>query len=239
LFRGIGIQRCHTPPFLTRKPKLVVPSLLPFVVAYELLKNPHLTFLQIGAFDGAGVDDLRGLIQAHQLRGVLVEPQPIAFARLQHTYRNQPNVMLLQAAIAEQEGMRDFYCVRDAASKVASFDRNHLLKHGVRDDEIITDKVNCHTVSSALRTAGLRAVDVVLIDAEGYDWTIIRSIDFTQWRPRVLRFEFTHMSPKHGDECLALLTSHGYRFIVDARDIVAIQSTEKIVALSSIQPAIA
>ena len=37
-------------------------SMLPFVVAHELLKNPQLTFLQIGAFDGEGDDDLRELI---------------------------------------------------------------------------------------------------------------------------------------------------------------------------------
>ena len=82
VFRRLGIQRCYTPPIITREPELAVRSCLPFVVAHELLRNPRLTFLQIGAFDGVGDDDLRELIMAHKLRGVLVEPQPSAFARL-------------------------------------------------------------------------------------------------------------------------------------------------------------
>ncbi len=76
LFRRLGIQRCYTPPIITREPKLAVRSCLPFVAAHELLRNPRLTFLQIGAYDGVGDDDLHGLIVAHNLRGVLVEPQP-------------------------------------------------------------------------------------------------------------------------------------------------------------------
>ena len=36
-FRRLGIQRCYTPPLLTRRPELAVRSWLPFVVAHELL----------------------------------------------------------------------------------------------------------------------------------------------------------------------------------------------------------
>ena len=67
------------------------------MVADELLRNPRMTFLQIGAFDGLGLDDLHDLVIRHRLRGVMVEPQPEAFVRLQNTYRHQPQVTLLQA----------------------------------------------------------------------------------------------------------------------------------------------
>jgi FkbM family methyltransferase len=226
LFRRFGIQRCYTPPIVTRVPTLTVRSCLPFVVAHELLKNPRLSFLQIGAYDGVGEDDLRGLILAHKLRGVLVEPQPVAFARLEQTYRNQPHVALLQAAIAEEEGSRDLYCKRGEASMAASFDRNHLRRHGILDSEIVAQQVVCHTVNSALRAAGLTNVDLIQIDAEGYDWQIIRSLDFERVRPRILRFEYRNMPPRDADACLSLLASHGFRFILETRDIIAHQSAE-------------
>jgi FkbM family methyltransferase len=226
IFRRLGIQRCYSPPIITRQPRLAVRSCLPFVVAHELLRNPRLTFLQIGAFDGIGEDDLRGLILTHQLRGVLVEPQPSAFARLQQTYRNQPNVALLQAAIAEQEGQRELYCKQGEASMAASFDRDHLRRHGIADAEIDTQQVACHTVESALHAAGLTQVDLIQIDAEGYDGPIIRSIDFDRVRPRILRFEYRNMPARDADECLTLLASHGFRFIIEARDIIAHQSAE-------------
>jgi FkbM family methyltransferase len=235
LFRRLGIQRCHTPPIITRSPELGVQCQLPFVVAHELLKNPRLTFMQIGAFDGVGDDDLQTLIKTHQLRGVLVEPQPRAFAKLQQTYRSQPNVMLLQAAIAEEDGVRELYCRRDEASMVASFDREHLRKHGIHETEIVAEKVRCLTIHSALAAAGLHNVDLMQIDAEGYDWPIIRSIEFTKLRPRILRFEYSHMSSRVADECLTLLASHGYRFLVETRDIIAIQGAEQVSALVSPQ----
>jgi FkbM family methyltransferase len=221
VFRRLGIQRCYTPPLVTHRPEFVVRSCLPFVVAHELVRNARLTFMQIGAFDGVGDDDLRALVVEHKLRGVLVEPQPAAFARLTQTYRDQPQVALLQAAIAEREGSRDLYCQRGEASMVASFDRRHLLRHGIRESEIVTQQVACHTVGSALRAAGMNDVDLLQIDAEGYDWPIIRSIDFSQIRPRVIRFEYRHMTARHADECLLLLASHSYRFVIETRDIIA------------------
>ncbi len=220
-FRHLGIQRCHTPPIVTRDPAMVIRSCLKFVLGNELLRNSNFTFMQIGAFDGAQDDDLRELVESHRLRGVLIEPQPTAYARLKRTYRNQPQVALLQAAIAEEQGTRELYCKRDEASMVASFDREHLRRHNIPDHEIVTQSVACHTVESAMRAAGFDHIDLMQIDAEGYDWPIIRSIDFSTVRPRILRFEYRHMSPNDADACLTLLASHGYRFVVESRDIIA------------------
>jgi hypothetical protein len=136
LLRRLGIARCHTPPVLTRSPDLLVQSWLPFVVATELLRNSSPTFLQIGAFDGVGDDDLRDLVRTHGLRGVLIEPQPAAFAKLEETYADQPQVVLLQAAIAEHEGIRDLYVRKSRTSMAASFDREHLLRHNIAASDI-------------------------------------------------------------------------------------------------------
>lgn len=221
VLRRFGIQRCHTPPILIRRRELSLRSCLPFVVAHELLQNPQLTFMQIGAFDGVGDDDLRELVVTHRLRGVLIEPQPVAFARLQHTYRDQPQVRLLQAAVAEREGTRELFCRSGGVSMAASFDRNHLRRHGVADRNIDTQLVPCHTVESARRAAGLEHVDLIQIDAEGYDWPIIRSIDLAKLRPRIIRFEYGNMRGGDANSCLQHLATHGYRFIVEPRDIIA------------------
>jgi FkbM family methyltransferase len=221
LFRRFGMQRSHAPHFLTRRPELAARSCLPFVVAHELIKNPELTFIQVGAFDGVSDDDMRELIVTHCLRGVLVEPQPTAFARLKELYRDQPQVTLLEAAIAEREGVRDLYCQLGVAGMTASFDRAHLRKHGIADHEIVAQPVICHTIESAVRAGGLEHVDLIQIDAEGYDWPIIQSIDFARLRPHILRFEFRHMSRGDADACLALLADAGYRFVVETDDIIA------------------
>jgi FkbM family methyltransferase len=227
-FRHIGIQRCHTPPVVTREPSILLRSSLPFVLGSELQRNPRLTFMQIGAYDGIGDDDLRALVEAHKLRGVLIEPQPAAFERLQKTYCNQPQVTLLQAAIAEENGVRELYCKRGEASMVASFDRTHLRRHNISEHDIVAQQVTCHTVDGAMRLAGLDRIDLMQIDAEGYDWPIIRSIDFTRLRPRILRFEYRHMSDADADACLLLLAKNGYRFLVESRDIIACQTAADV-----------
>jgi FkbM family methyltransferase len=233
IFRQLGIERCYTPPIITEKPQLLVRSWLPFVVAHELLNKRDLTFLQIGAFDGEADDDLHDLIVKHSLRGVLVEPQPAAFARLQHTYGDQRQVTLLQAAISDREGVCDFYCRRGEASMAASVDPGHLRRHGIPNDQIIRQQVVCHTVESALRFAGFQTVDLIQIDAEGCDWPIIRSIDFTRVRPAILRFEYRHMRPSDADACLELLAAHGYRFLLEPRDIIAHVANSMESALSA------
>jgi len=177
--------------------------------------------MQIGAFDGVEGDDLRDLIITHRLRGVLIEPQPLAFARLQQAYCDQPQVTLLNAAISEEEGVREIYCERGKASAVASFYRQHLRRHGIADDAIVSLPVACHTVQSALRAAGLERVDFIQIDAEGHDWPIIRSIDFNRLQARILRFEYRHMSSREANACVKLLSDHGFRFLVEAWDIIA------------------
>jgi hypothetical protein len=74
---------------------------------------------------------------------------------------------------------------------------------------------------SARAALSTEHVDVIQIDAEGYDWPIIRSIDFARLRPRILRFEYRHMRPNDAAACLLYLAGHGYRFVVESRDIIA------------------
>jgi FkbM family methyltransferase len=231
--RKLGYQRCFTPPVFIRNPSLFVRSSLRYVVANELISNPRMTFLQIGAFDGACEDDLRELVTTYNLRGVLVEPQPGAFARLQQTYRNQRQVTLLQAAIAETEGTRELYSQRGPASMTASFDKAHLRKHGIREYDIVAQTEPCHTVASALCVAGLDQVDLIQIDAEGYDWPIIRSIDFARVKPRIIRFEYRHMSDADADACISHLASQGYRFVLESHDIIAVRVAEAATSTSA------
>jgi len=226
VFRRLGIARCHLPPVLVREPGLKVRSALRYVVADQLLRDRDFTFLQIGAYDGVGDDDLVELIKAHGLRGVLVEPQPTAFAELERTYADQPQLTLLQAAIAEQPGTRELYCRRDRPSMAASFDRENLLKHGIPAADIVPVPVACHSVNSALAAGGLDRVDLIQIDAEGYDHQIIRTINFARIRPAIVRFEYRHMSRRDADACLALLAGHGYRFLIEERDIIACRVIE-------------
>ena len=221
LLRRLGLERSYKPLALVTEPHLVGGSLLPMVMADFLLRYNNLTFMQIGAFDGVKNDDLFEFICRHRLRGVLVEPQPRAFAALARNYRDQPQLKLLNVAISADVGSRPLYIPRRGTSTVASFDRGHLLRHGLAGEDIVAHTVNCMPVAAALQAAGFDQVDLLQIDAEGYDYEILRTIDFSQLRPAIVRYEYRHLSQDDADRAVHLLAAHGYRFFVEQRDIVA------------------
>lgn len=220
LLRKLRLERSYKPAGLVANPDWQVGNLLRYIVAAKLLESGDFTFLQIGAFDGTSGDHVHQLVERYGIRGILVEPQVAAFEQLKRNYKANPNLILVNAAIADVDGTRDFYTVR-GSSQVASFDRNHLLKHGIHDDQILTETVRCLTVTSLLEKHGFESVDLLQIDTEGHDYEIIKTIDFQRLQPSIISFEQLHLSSRDRESCVAMLASRGYRFVADRMDIIA------------------
>ena len=83
----------------------LMPS-LSLVLAHHLQQKQDLTFLQIGAFDGRQNDPLYQFITRYHWRGVLVEPMPDAFAKLQEAYRDEPQVSFKTSPSISQRHQR-------------------------------------------------------------------------------------------------------------------------------------
>ncbi len=223
LLRKLGLTRAYEPAILTEDPALRFGSVLPLVIAKHVLAHGELTFLQIGAYDGSVGDEVLNLIERYPVRGVLVEPQPTAFARLQQLHQHRDNLLFVNSAIDCVRGTRNFYVAKEGDVEFASFDRNHLLRHGLADHEIVSKEIDCLTIDDVLRQSNIDSVDFLQIDAEGYDYEILKSIDFTRIRPHILRFEYRHFSQHDIDECLKMLATHGYRFLTEQLDLIGIR----------------
>jgi len=221
--RRLGIERSYRPPTLFRHPDWNFDPLLKLAVTYHLRARPDFTFLQVGAFDGLANDPIHPLVRAFGLRGLIVEPQVGVLDRLRATYADHPQVSLVNAAVADANGMRDFYTTTGGPIQQASFSRSHLVKHGVPADQILGLKVRCITIASLLQEHGLDRCDLLQIDAEGYDYQIIRTIDFNAVKPLIIRFEHAHMTDDESNQCIELLASHAFRFITERRDIIALR----------------
>src|SRR2546422_888115 len=90
---------------LGRKVELVGPKFLgDFAKAY-----PAATFIEIGAHDGAGFDQLRSFILDGEWTGVMVEPSPDLFERLRRNYEAIDRVAVENAAISDADGSAPFY----------------------------------------------------------------------------------------------------------------------------------
>jgi FkbM family methyltransferase len=221
--RRLGLERSYRPSALLRHPDWNFEPLLKVVVAYYLQRRPDLTFLQVGAFDGLTTDPIHPLVREFALRGIVVEPQVQLLDTLKANYADYPQVSLVNAAVADTNGTRDFYTTTRGAITQASFSKSHLLKHRVPEDQIVGVQVRSATISRLLQEHGMDRCDLIQIDAEGYDYQIVRTIDFNAVKPLIVRLEHVHMTDDECNKALELLASHGFRFIGERRDIIALR----------------
>lgn len=223
LLRRLGVERSYRPPALLRHPDWNFDDPLKLAVAYAMRRRPDFTFLQVGAFDGRTEDPIHPLVREFGIRGIVVEPQVQLLDALRANYADYPQVVVVNAAIAEAEGTREFFSTRDGPSRKASFLRSNLVKHGVRSEDIVVQPVRCTTISTLLREQRFDRCDLIQIDAEGFDGAIVQTIDFKAIQPTIVRFEHVHLSDRDCDRCIALLAHHGFRFIGQRRDIIALR----------------
>jgi FkbM family methyltransferase len=198
---------------------------------------PSATFIEIGANDGVQYDQLGPLIRSLPWRGVMVEPVPWLFERLRRNYRDRDGVAFENAAIGAADGMVPFHYVAppddrrpddsptwsDAMGSLSRFEveqtlaatREYAAKgSGAQipdlSSRIETIEVASLTFDSLCRKHRIEGLDLLQIDAEGYDWEIIKGIDFSRHRPRLLIYEHNHLSAEERERCRAFLEGLGY-----------------------------
>ncbi|MGH8602736.1 MAG: FkbM family methyltransferase [Gammaproteobacteria bacterium] len=177
-------------------------------------------FIQIGANDGRRHDPIFRYIMQYDWRGILVEPVPSYFVRLRHNYRTFPQLIFENVAVSDADG-RDFYRVQEGPDHLPDWCRGIgtlypqvLLKHrwiipGLQD-YVVKERVKCLSFTSLLAKHGVRKIDLLLIDAEGYDYEILKQVDFKRLPPAIIRYEHKHLSRAHRLACERSLTAHGY-----------------------------
>jgi len=214
-------RRSRKPRVLKRHPEWEIDSPLEYVIAGLGREAGEFFFVQIGAFDGVSDGWFRELITHNRWRGILVEPQPEAFRRLRQTYADQPQLIFKNAAIGATRGEATMYSLRTGPSQVTSFDYQHIVRHLKHKADIVQIRVPCLTLSDLLADAGCSALDLLQIDAEGYDAEIIRSLDFRELKPAIIRYEHRNLISRDHDLLLEQLAEHGYRFLLEDANTIA------------------
>lgn len=160
-------------------------------------------FLQIGSNDGVTSDPIHDLVVRYGWRGVLVEPVPGIFERLERNYANTIGIKLANIAIGKEEGNCVFYTVSEKlpgdpawTDQIGSFDRRHVLRHVNAipnlEQRIVPINVRVETLASVLQSVA--TVDVLHVDAEGSDGMILRQVPLEGPHcPRAILFEHRHL----------------------------------------------
>jgi len=150
-------------------------------LAYHLLSKRLPAFVQIGACDGISGDPVHDFIVQGHVRALLVEPIQESLLKLQRTYEGVPNVTVVHAAIGCHDGDVVLFRVKEGATsldsfwatQLASFNRAHLVRHGVKEHDIEEVKVPCLTLKTLLSKHGFETLDLLQIDTEGFDGEVV------------------------------------------------------------------
>ncbi len=192
-------------------------------------------FVQIGAHDGVHGDPIHEYVVKYDLAGIAVEPQPGVYTRLCETYKGS-RVRCLQAAIGA--GELTFYTVKDTAktegnfnkmTRIASFNKSVIARslvakipRGASPDEYIeATPVRMIDFNQLVRECGIQRIDLLQLDCEGYDYEVLKMIDFEQFSPSLINYESAHFADQTRKECENLLTSNGYRLFRYGSDTCA------------------
>jgi FkbM family methyltransferase len=142
-------------------------------------------------------------------------------------------------AFADADGRVPFYYIPPAADRgvqerpiwsdmIGSLSRHEVERAVFRihdafsapipEVEIESTEVLSLTFESLCRRHEIRELDLLVIDAEGHDYEIIKGIDFERHRPRLLIYENNHLSAGEREESRAYLERLGYETMDETID---------------------
>ncbi len=208
-------------------------SLSEFLSAYSHSKKGDFTVIQIGANDGISNDPIHKFIKRDNWKGVLLEPQNFVFTEFtQKIYSKNTGIHVLNAAIGAEDGMLPMYKIGFSTTRwatgLSSFSKNQVLKafdNGIvaynctkYGETIPTDKskwisqeeVRVISPESLIREFNIMKIDLLQIDAEGFDLEVIRIFDLYKYEPKVVIFENAGLSENDYLIALKILGEAGY-----------------------------
>lgn len=192
--------------------------------------KPEATFIEIGANDGITNDPIYALVKERNLIGTVVEPQADVFEILKANYAGT-QIKCVNAAVATESGGKVFYTVKESVKNkdnfkrvtgIATFDKRTLLhtitnkipKGADPENYIEETLVPCVTLKE------LGSADIYQIDCEGYDYEVVKQIDFSK-KPIIVNFESGHLTESQMSELNALFIHHGYSWFNHGIDTCA------------------
>lgn len=198
------------------------------------LKGP-VFFVQVGAMDGKTHDPIYELVRSFSWHGILVEPLKDHFEKLKENYIDCTGLIFENAAIADYTGIGTMYRIPTQAISESNLprwgleagslfrDRNALAWEEIKP-YVIEEQVACLKLSDLLSKHDVKNIDVLQLDAEGFDWQILRQLNFTKFRPSIINIEIVNMSNAEYSQCRQLLDNHDYIYSKTGYDLLAVSA---------------
>lgn len=194
------------------------------------------SILVIGAMDGHSFDDMTGYFITYEWSGLFVEPIKYQFDRLKqfHDSLNYAHSCKYEnCAISEHNGSIQMLTIDTGAIERGEIHpcfggmsavyppRNGLASEG---DAAVVAKygkvldVPCKTLQTVLDKHQISHIDIIQVDTEGWDWKILKQLDFSRYRPKLIRSEYINLDENEKHEIIKFFSDRGYIYTY-SRDI--------------------
>ena len=172
---------------------------------------------------------------------LLIEPVKYNFDQLKNRFKNYKNIIFENIAIGEKNELIDFFHILESsivrlkkhwASGIGSFSKEHILKHRTKRFQITEKDIKCikikaMTFNKLIEKYKIEYINKLIIDAEGFDYKIIKSINFKKIFIKEIMFEKKHLSKTFQidnklDEIKTFLSKENYElFDISDENILA------------------
>jgi len=198
-----------------------------------------IVFIQIGTNDGND-NFRRKVIEAKPDLVLLVEPNAACISKIQTHYKNIPNVHIHNRAIYYNNDDTVTLSIPAMKKKIGNKGENGYkysdLHYSLLPMNNWGSPENMHTITSKTitfdtlcDTHNITEIEFLQIDTEGFDSEIIRMINFSKYKIKMLRFEKWIFDPstftRYNSEKASQLGKAGYEFCVSHLSSLGYQIT--------------
>ena len=199
--------------------------------------SENVTFIQVGSNDGISGDPLFKFINLYNWKGILIEPVPFLFKKLEENYKDKKQNLIFKnlAICLDPSGFKEFYSIDDKYRgklpdwyfQLGTFYKNVLYHHEIPDIDkyIKVIKVPVDTIENVLLDSGIKSLDIVHIDTEGYDLEILKTINLKLYSPKIVLTEYVNLNKSDRKKMLKLLRSNGYYIFRNNQDFISIKNS--------------
>jgi FkbM family methyltransferase len=187
----------------------------------------RVVFVEVGANDGRRADPLFPHIMDGGWTGLLIEPLPEAFEALRQSYSGVKGLLFERVAVSDKAGQTKFFAVKGERSAMSSLSREVIMRHAATrpdlPEQIYEIEVPTCRLDELLDRHGFETLDVLAVDTEGHDDTVLSTIEIETWAPAVVLFEHVHLSRDGSQALKRRLEALPYTLIWDRHDCMAIR----------------
>ena len=195
----------------------------------------------IGAHFGVWLEDK--INQCKNDNILLVEPVPYNNQILKKNFLKRSNIFICENAIFSENKIKKFFFVKEEsihklgkhwASGIGSFDKQHILNHRnkrflISEEDIGEIEIEFIDFDKLVQKYQIKSIKDLQIDAEGAEFEILNTIDFTKIDIKKLQFESKHFDGTffEGPKLKIIkekLTKNGFEITqIDKENILAIK----------------